>query len=98
MRLCIRQKKRSAARTIERALEIMELLRKKVDFGEGAEGGTRTPTPLRAQRPERCVSTNFTTSALYLLTRPHLSSPCHPHTSPSLTPDLRPAPGLGHAL
>ena len=40
-----------------------------------AEGGTRTPTPLRAQRPERCVSTNFTTSALYLLTRPH------PHTS-----------------
>jgi hypothetical protein len=28
-----------------------------------AEGGTRTPTPLRAQRPERCVSTNFTTSA-----------------------------------
>jgi hypothetical protein len=29
----------------------------------GAEGGTRTPMPLRAQRPERCVSTNFTTSA-----------------------------------
>src|SRR6266496_2630579 len=29
----------------------------------GAEGGTRTPTPFRAQRPERCVSTNFTTSA-----------------------------------
>src|SRR6266566_5434410 len=29
----------------------------------GAEGGTRTPTPIRAQRPERCVSTNFTTSA-----------------------------------
>src|SRR5256714_14235905 len=28
-----------------------------------AEGGTRTPTPFRAQRPERCVSTNFTTSA-----------------------------------
>ena len=31
-----------------------------------AEGGTRTPTPLRAQRPERCVSTNFTTSAGWL--------------------------------
>ncbi len=30
---------------------------------ENAEGGTRTPTPLRAQRPERCVSTSFTTSA-----------------------------------
>src|SRR5262245_37854466 len=29
----------------------------------GAEGGTRTPMPFRAQRPERCVSTNFTTSA-----------------------------------
>jgi hypothetical protein len=28
-----------------------------------AEEGTRTPTPLRAQRPERCVSTSFTTSA-----------------------------------
>src|SRR5260221_10569064 len=28
-----------------------------------AEGGTRTPMPVRAQRPERCVSTNFTTSA-----------------------------------
>ncbi len=40
----------------------------------GAEGGTRTPMPLRAQRPERCVSTNFTISAgrvilLYLLRR-----------------------------
>ena len=30
---------------------------------ESAEGGTRTPTPFRVQRPERCVSTNFTTSA-----------------------------------
>ena len=29
----------------------------------GAKGGTRTPTPLRAQRPERCVSTNSTTLA-----------------------------------
>src|SRR5437763_10911485 len=29
----------------------------------GAEGGTRTPMPFRAQRPERCVSTSFTTSA-----------------------------------
>ncbi len=29
----------------------------------GAEGGTRTPMPFRAQRPERCVSTDFTTSA-----------------------------------
>src|SRR5579864_4873414 len=29
----------------------------------GAEGGTRTPMPVQAQRPERCVSTNFTTSA-----------------------------------
>ena len=24
-----------------------------------AEGGTRTPTPFRVQRPERCVSTKF---------------------------------------
>ena len=31
-----------------------------------AEGGTRTPTPLRVQRPERCVSTSFTTSACLL--------------------------------
>src|SRR6266568_6483134 len=31
--------------------------------GESAEGGTRTPMPVKAQRPERCVSTNFTTSA-----------------------------------
>src|SRR4029079_13976399 len=29
----------------------------------GAKGGTRTPTPLRAHRPERCVSTNSTTLA-----------------------------------
>jgi hypothetical protein len=28
-----------------------------------AEGGTRTHMPVQAQRPERCVSTNFTTSA-----------------------------------
>ena len=35
----------------------------------GAEGGTRTPMPLRAQRPERCVSTNFTTSAGWLFVR-----------------------------
>src|SRR6266702_7969293 len=33
-----------------------------------AEGGTRTPMPFRAQRPERCVSTNFTTSAGVLWT------------------------------
>ena len=31
----------------------------------GAEGGTRTPMPVQAQRPERCVSTSFTTSAYY---------------------------------
>lgn len=31
-----------------------------------AEGGTRTPTPFRVQRPERCVSTNFTTSAIWV--------------------------------
>ncbi len=31
-------------------------------FGS-AEGGTRTPMPVKAQRPERCVSTSFTTSA-----------------------------------
>lgn len=30
----------------------------------GAEGGTRTPTPLRELRPERSASTNFTTSAV----------------------------------
>src|SRR5436305_6346074 len=35
-----------------------------VDWLEAyAEGGTRTPMPFRAQRPERCVSTSFTTSA-----------------------------------
>src|SRR2546423_10649082 len=38
-----------------------------------AEGGTRTPTPCRAQRPERCVSTNFTTSAQAL----YYCIPCH---------------------
>ena len=32
-----------------------------------AEGGTRTPMPFRAQRPERCVSTNFTTSAGWVM-------------------------------
>ena len=37
-------------------------LRSCVTLGS-AEGGTRTPMPFRAQRPERCVSTNFTTSA-----------------------------------
>jgi hypothetical protein len=31
-----------------------------------AEGGTRTPMPIKAQRPERCVSTNFTTSARFV--------------------------------
>lgn len=30
---------------------------------DNAEGGTRTPMPVKAQRPERCVSTDFTTSA-----------------------------------
>lgn len=34
---------------------------------KNAERGTRTPMPLRAQRPERCVSTNFTTSAGWLV-------------------------------
>src|SRR5437588_356649 len=34
-----------------------------LEASQGAEGGTRTPMPFRAQRPERCVSTNFTTSA-----------------------------------
>ncbi len=34
-----------------------------VVYLRGAEGGTRTPMPVKAQRPERCVSTNFTTSA-----------------------------------
>ena len=33
----------------------------------GAEGGTRTRTPLRAQRPQRCLSTNSNTSARYIL-------------------------------
>ncbi len=33
----------------------------------GAEGGIRTPMPFRAQRPERCVSTSFTTSACVCL-------------------------------
>ena len=32
----------------------------------GAEGGTRTRTPLRAQRPQRCLSTNSNTSAQVL--------------------------------
>ena len=37
----------------------------------GAKGGTRTPMPLRAQRPERCVSTDFTTLAgSYVCHRP----------------------------
>ena len=31
---------------------------------DGAEAGTRTPKPLRAQAPEACVFANFTTSAL----------------------------------
>ena len=29
----------------------------------GAKGGTRTPTPLRAQEPESCASTNSATFA-----------------------------------
>jgi hypothetical protein len=29
----------------------------------GAEGGTRTPTPLRAHDPESCASANSATSA-----------------------------------
>ncbi len=35
-------------------------------FSYGAEGGTRTRTPLRAQRPQRCLSTNSNTSAQVL--------------------------------
>ena len=35
-------------------------------FNCGAEGGTRTRTPLRAQRPQRCLSTNSNTSAQVL--------------------------------
>src|SRR5579859_307523 len=32
-------------------------------MGFGAKGGIRTPTLVRAQRPERCVSTSSTTLA-----------------------------------
>src|SRR5271163_1130314 len=31
----------------------------------GAEGGTRTPTPLRVHGPEPCASANSTTSAIH---------------------------------
>ena len=41
----------------------LKWLRRRPETLQSAEGGTRTPMPLRAQRPERCVSTNFTTSA-----------------------------------
>ena len=34
----------------------------------GADGETRTPTPLRAQAPQACVSTNSTTTAIPLQT------------------------------
>jgi hypothetical protein len=33
-------------------------------FVSGADGETRTPTPLRAQAPQACVSTNSTTTAI----------------------------------
>ena len=36
-------------------------------FSTGAEDWTRTSTPLRAQEPESCVSTNSTTSASFFL-------------------------------
>jgi hypothetical protein len=39
--LGVQQKKRSAARTIREALEVIKLLSKNGDFWEGAEGGTR---------------------------------------------------------
>ncbi len=38
-------------------------LYRRLETLSSAEGGTRTPMPFRAQRPERCVSTDFTTSA-----------------------------------
>ena len=31
----------------------------------GAEGETRTRTPIQAQRPQRCLSTNSNTSAIW---------------------------------
>ena len=37
------------------AVEVIDL--------SGAEGGTRTPTPLRAHDPESCASANSATSA-----------------------------------
>ena len=37
-----------------------------VYFIFGADGETRTPTPLRAQAPQACVSTNSTTTAILL--------------------------------
>lgn len=40
----------------------------------GAEGETRTPTPLRELDPEPSVSTNSTTSAIYLMAAPFLCS------------------------
>ena len=41
----------------------LKLLVSLLEVLSGAERGTRTPMPVKAQRPERCVSTNFTTSA-----------------------------------
>src|SRR5579885_2584307 len=42
-----------------------------------AEGGTRTPMPIKAQRPERCVSTNFTTSACLSIMDRHYITVSH---------------------
>jgi hypothetical protein len=49
----------------------------------GAKGGTRTPTPLRAQRPERCVSTNSTTLA-WVLSRDRRRD--NSHSTPQVSP------------
>ena len=40
-----------------------QLLLRTLSLLHGAEGETRTPTPLRELDPEPSVSTNFTTSA-----------------------------------
>ena len=58
--------------------------------GVGAEGGTRTPTPLRELRPERSASTSFTTSALVAISPSKIST-----TTPE---NILPATGKATAI
>src|SRR5207253_6445661 len=54
---------RAAALTVVAFVVLVASARGQLIAVVGAEGGTRTPTPLRAHDPESCASANSATSA-----------------------------------